>query len=99
MPGGRIVIIQTRWHEDDLAGWLQNDHDHEGWVVLNLPAINDAGEALWPEQYPIEALEQIKRALPPRDFSALYQQSPSPETGMLQGLPKEDCAVMIMAII
>jgi len=81
MPGGRIVIIQTRWHEDDLAGWLQEEHQHEGWVVLNLPAINDAGEALWPEQYDIEALEQIKRALPPRDWSALYQQSPSPETG------------------
>jgi predicted phage terminase large subunit-like protein len=81
MPGGRIVIIQTRWHEDDLAGWLQNEHKHEGWVVLNLPAINDAGEALWPEQYDVPALEQIKRALPPRDWSALYQQSPSPETG------------------
>jgi len=81
MPGGRIVIIQTRWHEDDLAGWLQTEHGHEGWVVLNLPAINEAGEALWPEQYDIGALEQIKRALPPRDWSALYQQAPSPETG------------------
>jgi predicted phage terminase large subunit-like protein len=81
MPGGRIVIIQTRWHEDDLAGWLQNEHEHEGWVVLNLPAINNEGLALWPEQYDIDALEQIKRALPPRDWSALYQQSPSPETG------------------
>lgn len=81
MPGGRIVIIQTRWHEDDLSGWLQSDHGHEGWTVLNLPAINDNGEALWPEQYPVEALERIKRALPPRDWSALYQQAPSPETG------------------
>lgn len=81
MPGGRIVIIQTRWHEDDLAGWLQAEHGHENWTVLNLPAINDAGEALWPQQYDIAALEQIKRALPPRDWSALYQQSPSPETG------------------
>lgn len=76
-----LVSHNTRWHEDDLAGWLQNEHDHEGWVTLNLPAIDDAGEALWPEQYPIEALEQIRRALPPRDWSALYQQAPSPETG------------------
>lgn len=81
MPGGRVVIIQTRWHEDDLSGWLLNEHGHEGWVVLDLPAINDAGEALWPEQYDIEALEQIKRAIGPRDWSALYQQKPSPETG------------------
>lgn len=81
MPGGRIVVIQTRWHEDDLSGWLQAEHDHEGWVVLNLPAINDNNEALWPEQYPVDELERIKRALPPRDWSALYQQQPSPETG------------------
>lgn len=81
MPGGRIVLIQTRWHEDDLAGWLQAEHEHESWTVLNLPAIDDTGDALWPEQYPVEALERIKRALPPRDWSALYQQTPSPETG------------------
>ncbi len=81
MPGGRIVIIQTRWHEDDLSGWLQTEHEHEGWTILNLPAINDDGEALWPEQYPVEALERIRRALPPRDWSALYQQRPSPDTG------------------
>lgn len=81
MPGGRIVVIQTRWHEDDLAGWLQIEHKHEDWVVLDLPAISDEGTALWPEQYDIPALERIKRALPPRDWSALYQQRPSPETG------------------
>lgn len=81
MPGGRIVIIQTRWHEDDLSGWLLEEHAHEGWTILNLPAIDDDGEALWPEQYDIEALERIKRALPPRDWSALYQQRPAPETG------------------
>lgn len=81
MPGGRIVVIQTRWHEDDLSGWLQLEHEHEDWTVLNLPAINEAGEALWPDQYPLEELERIKRALPARDWYALYQQQPSPETG------------------
>lgn len=81
MPGGRIVIIQTRWHEDDLAGWLQAEHQHEGWVTLNLPAIDNDGKALWPEQYDVPALEKIRRALPPRDWSALYQQTPSPDTG------------------
>lgn len=81
MPGGRVVVIQTRWHEDDLSGWLLAEHQHEGWVTLDLPAISEAGEALWPEQYPVEELERIKRALPPRDWSALYQQRPSPDTG------------------
>lgn len=81
MPGGRIVVIQTRWHEDDLSGWLLTEHGHEGWVVLELPAINDKGEALWPDQYDVPALEKIRQAIGPRDWSALYQQRPSPETG------------------
>lgn len=81
MPGGRVVVIQTRWHMDDLSGWLLEDHAHEGWVVLNLPAISDDGQPLWPEQYSLEALEAIKRALPARDWSALYQQRPQPDEG------------------
>lgn len=81
MPGGRVVVIQTRWHEDDLSGWLQAEHAHEGWVVLNLPAISDDGKALWPEQYDVPALEGIRQSIGPRDWSALYQQRPSPETG------------------
>ena len=81
MPGGRVVLIQTRWHEDDLSGWLQAEHQHEGWTVLDLPAIDDAGNALWPEQYDVEVLGKIKQAIGPRDWSALYQQRPSPETG------------------
>lgn len=81
MPGGRVVVIQTRWHEDDLSGWLLQDHKHEGWVVLDLPAISDDGKALWPEQYDVDALEKIKLTIGPRDWSALYQQRPAPEEG------------------
>jgi predicted phage terminase large subunit-like protein len=81
MPNGRIVVIQTRWHEDDLAGWLLREHSHEGWKHIDLPAISPTGLALWPEQYDVTALEGIKRAIGPRDWSALYQQAPSPETG------------------
>lgn len=80
MPGGRVVVIQTRWHEDDLAGWLLEEQKHEGWVTLNLPAIED-GKALWPEQYPLERLQEIQKTIGSRDWSALYQQSPSPDTG------------------
>jgi hypothetical protein len=81
MPGGRIIVIQTRWHEDDLAGWLLREHPQENWEVLDLPAINAKNEALWPEQYGLERLEQIRQAIGPRDWSALYQQRPSPESG------------------
>jgi predicted phage terminase large subunit-like protein len=80
MPGGAIVLIQTRWHEDDLAGRLL-DHDGEQWEVLELPAIDADGKALWPEWYDVDALERIKATVGPREWSALYQQKPQPDEG------------------
>lgn len=83
MPNAAIVLIQTRWHEDDLPGWILGQE--EQWDVLSLPAINESGEALWPEQYPIQEILNIKRAIGSRDFEALYQQHPTPlEGGMIK---------------
>jgi len=85
MPGGAIVLIQTRWHEDDLAGRLleQDGRIENGgeWHVLELPAIGGDGSALWPEWYPLPALERIKRTIGPREWSALYMQQPQPDEG------------------
>lgn len=85
MPGASIVLIQTRWHEDDLAGRLleQDGRIEDGgqWTVLELPAINAAGDALWPEWYDIDTLRRIERTVGPREFSALYQQQPQPDEG------------------
>jgi predicted phage terminase large subunit-like protein len=95
MPGGRVVIIMTRWHEDDLIGRLidprnpcYNKEEAENWHILALPAIavegdpmkRKVGEALWPDQFPIDVLEKIKR-LNARGFSALYQGQPTPDDG------------------
>lgn len=80
MPGGGIALIQTRWHDDDLAGRLLNDEKGDEWTVLELPAEKD-GEALWPDWYPIETLERIKSVLPARQWNALYQQNPIPDDG------------------
>lgn len=79
MPGGSIVVINTRWHDDDLSGRLLNGKDK--WELLELPAINSAGEALWPEWYPISALARIKENIGPREWSALFQQQPQPDDG------------------
>lgn len=84
MPGGAVVVIQTRWHEDDLMGWLQLEHGHEGWEVIDMPAWDDNENpkvALWPESYPIERLKQIRATLPPRDWEALFMQRPREGTG------------------
>lgn len=80
MPGGAVVLIQTRWHEDDLAGRLL-EHEGDQWEVLELPAINEDEQALWPEWYSLEALERIKATVGPREWSALYQQKPQPDEG------------------
>lgn len=88
MPGGAIVLIQTRWHEDDLAGRLLEQQKHGGdqWEIINLEAITNEGtdkeEALWPAWYPIEALKRIQANVGAREFSALYQQKPQPEEGV-----------------
>lgn len=80
MPGGAIVLVCTRWHEDDLAGRLL-EHEPEQWEVVSLPALSDSGEALWPEWYDEAALGRIRSAIGPREWSALYQQRPQPEDG------------------
>lgn len=80
---GAVVVIQTRWHEDDLSGRLLADMDRgaDQWRVLSLPAIDSKGAALWPEKYPKARLEAIKKQLSSREWSALYQQEPAPDEG------------------
>lgn len=82
MPGGAVIVINTRWHDDDLSGRLLYEQEAGGdkWDVLSLPALN-GDVALWPEWYPVERLEQIRSVLPARDWNALYQQNPIPDEG------------------
>ncbi len=87
MPNAAIIIILTRWHEDDLAGRLLEEQGKGGdqWKVINLQAIKDEGtdheKALWPQWYDLDALQQIKRVIGERDWGALYQQRPKPIEG------------------
>jgi len=83
MPGGAIVVINHRMHEDDLSGRLlaQQAAGGDKWEVIQLPAISDRGTALWPDSYPVETLERIRRNTIPRFWSALYQQNPTPDDG------------------
>lgn len=83
-PGGHIILIMTRWHHDDLAGRILND-DADSWQVLNLPAIDTEGRALWPERFPVPDLESKRAAMGSRVFEALYQGRPTPlEGGMFK---------------
>lgn len=92
----RILIIMTRWHTDDLAGMLiqkaAEDPSADQWEVVRLPAIaghdlepydhRSPGEALWPEKYTIEKLNQMKASIDDYEWAALYDQSPRSSGGV-----------------
>jgi predicted phage terminase large subunit-like protein len=87
-PDTRVILIATRWHEEDLIGKLLVDQPDE-WVTVNLPAIateNDPigrvpGDALWPAQKPLGFLEAQKIESGPYEFEALFQGNPTPREG------------------
>jgi predicted phage terminase large subunit-like protein len=83
MPGGRIVLCQTRWHEDDLAGRILNSQGGAEWTVLDMPALSADGSALWPAWFDVRALAEIRQDIGARSWSALYQQAPTPDEGGL----------------
>lgn len=75
--GASIIVCQTRWHIDDLAGRLIK----AGWQYINLPALNEADSALWPEKFPASALRETRAQLGPHAWAAQYQGEPIPRGG------------------
>lgn len=89
-PDGAVVIIATRWHPDDLIGRLLRLESQGGdkWTRIRFPAIAEPGdplgraegEALWPDQWPLQHLEDKRQAFMlgghPWMWDALYQQKP-----------------------
>jgi len=86
-PGGTIVMVMTRWAENDLTGRVLADamkrSTGEDWDVIELPAILPSGNPLWPEFWSIKELEALREELPPSKWNAQYQQKPTGEEGAL----------------
>jgi len=85
---GVQCIILTRWHDDDIIGRIDNPDymnpkESDQFKRLVLPAIKDNGEYLWPERFSPQWYEAKRNTLLPSDFSALYQQNPTPADGLL----------------
>lgn len=89
-PGAVVVVLMARWHDADLYGYLRNDSKHAGkWKEIRLPALAEEsdplgrreGEALCPARYDRAALLDIKGAISPRWWNALYQQAPTNAEG------------------
>lgn len=93
-PEGRIVVVATRWAQDDLVGRLLEDEQYGGdkWVQIKLTALAEEGdilgrsvnEPLWPERgFDFARMEQVRKTIKPFWWSAMYQQNPIPEEGDL----------------
>lgn len=73
-PHGSAIVMQTRWHHDDLAGRLIKT----GWENVNLPAMNIEGAPLWPDERPADWLDGIRKQLGEYAWASLYMGTPVP---------------------
>ena len=84
-PGGKIMVIMSRRHPDDLSGRLLETNaqlsEADQWHSIKFKALSDEGVALWPERYNVDRLEAIRRdyelAGEPWIWHGLYQQDPA----------------------
>jgi predicted phage terminase large subunit-like protein len=82
-PGGALIFPFTRWHLQDIGGYILGSEDGPNWKVIRLPALaqkddplrRPEGMALWPERWDEAYLEERKRVMGP-SFFPLYQQEP-----------------------
>jgi hypothetical protein len=88
-PGANVCVMATRWRDDDILSYIENEFADQGWIVINIPAVceneNDGtnrsvGDALWPEFFPLQRLDEIKTVLK-NDWWALYQGRPLSAAG------------------
>ncbi len=78
-PGGSIFLFMTRWHPDDLSGYLIRE---KGFEYVQLPAITVDGtgqeHSLWPERWPLAEMQGKREATHAYTWESLYQGNPRP---------------------
>jgi predicted phage terminase large subunit-like protein len=95
-PNGVMIVVATRWHEDDLIGRIIKNDAQKLWTTVSIPALAEKddvlgraeGSPLWPEHFTDDPNYEIRKgSMSDYWFAAQYQQRPSPEGG---GIIKED---------
>ena len=84
-PGGKIVLVMTRWSTKDLTAKLvsnQKEPKSDQWHVVEFPAIMEHGP-VWPEYWNKEELEKVKASLPVGKWNAQWMQQPTSEEGAI----------------
>lgn len=91
-PGGCIILVATRWHQDDLLGRIL-ESEVDQWEVVNIPAEaedgdllgREVGQWLWPDYWAENGdpdyYERMKNTMLPYWWSAQFQGRPTPEGG------------------
>jgi predicted phage terminase large subunit-like protein len=92
-PGSTVIVLQTRWHEDDLTGRLLKSESADRWTHIAIPALCDdpdtdplgrqLGESIWPERFSTEHYAAVAKEQGPYRFAGMYQQRPAPLEGEL----------------
>ena len=85
-PGGRIIVVMTRWNVADLTGKLQRAQKEpkaDQWEVIEFPAILPSGNPVWPGYWKREELEAVKASVSIQKWNAQYQQNPTAEEGSI----------------
>ncbi|WP_407375493.1 hypothetical protein [Methanobrevibacter sp.] len=79
-PDSKLIICHTRWHTNDLQGYLK-ENQSDTYEFLEFSAIKSDGESLWSARYTVNFLKQQLKEMGERLFSSIYQQKPLDETG------------------
>jgi predicted phage terminase large subunit-like protein len=91
-PGGAIVIVMTRWAENDLTGkvlrQMARDPNADKWEVIELPALLDEDDEekcrpIWPEYWALEDLKAVKGSLQVSKWMAQWQQNPTSDSAAI----------------
>lgn len=75
----KLILLHTRWHSNDLSGYLKKNRPDD-YKFVEFPAIKKDGTPLWAEAYTIETLEKRREEMGERLFEAIYQQKPLDQT-------------------
>jgi predicted phage terminase large subunit-like protein len=93
-PGAVLGLINTLWGAKDVVSRIRESSksDSAAWTHLTMPAILGAGTETeeersgWPERWPLEELQQLRRDMPAGKWMCQYQQRPVSEATSLVAL-------------
>jgi len=86
---GKVLVVGTRWYDQDLIQWIKENEPH--YRVMTRACREDpetgkpaaTGEITYPERFPSNTLEQLEHALGPYMFNCLYMNTPVRDEDMM----------------